>query len=53
MAWEDRNRVAGPNDNLEAAVNGRLEPKNIRKSVEEWCAIQDKTANIYVFEIVI
>ena len=37
VVTEDRIRIIGSNDSLEAAVNGRPKPKKVRSSVQEWC----------------
>jgi site-specific DNA recombinase len=47
-------RIIGSNDNIRATLgpNGQTTPV-VRKSVQEWCAIQNKTANSYIIEIAI
>ena len=49
---EDKIRIVGSNDNIRSTFGPQGQPKpRVRKSVQEWCAIQNKTANSYVIEI--
>ena len=49
---EDKIRIVGSNDNIRSTFGPKGQPTpRVRKSVQEWCATQNKTANSYVIEI--
>jgi hypothetical protein len=51
---EDKIRIVGSNDNIRSTFGPQGQPTpRVRKSVQEWCAMQNKTTNSYITEIAI
>jgi site-specific DNA recombinase len=49
---ESKIRIMGSNDNIRSTFGPKGQPTPVvRKSVQEWCAIQNKTANSYVLKL--